>query len=48
MRAFVGDPKVSGLRNWIIGMVMTFAETRKAVDELIVGESWPLKALLRT
>lgn len=41
----MGGSKFSGLSNWIIGMAMTFAETRSAIEDLVVGESWPIKSL---
>lgn len=38
------DSKASGLRDWRVGMIVTFAETRNVVEELIAVESWPLEA----
>lgn len=40
----MGDSKASGLRGWRVGMIVTFAETRNVVEELIAVESWPLEA----
>lgn len=40
----MGDSKASGLRDWRVGMRVTFAETRKVVEELIAVESQPLEA----
>jgi hypothetical protein len=37
MGTFLGGSKFSVLSNWIIGMAVTLAETRKAVEDLVVG-----------